>query len=337
MAQIIDITSAQHFSSVLSSSRVVVADFWASWCGPCKAIAPLYAQLSTQLSRPATITFVKIDTDAQKDITRTYNITAMPTFLIFKAGREIKRIRGADPKGLNEAVKELAKEAGKADEAGSSTASGSGSGSTVGGIWTGAPAPKGYEDVTNTVDLLGLDFLNLSTETKDKRAVFESSRPSSLGQGKGKDEGKKDWIESDTDEQLMLFVPFQATIKLHSIHLTSLPPSTEDDDDDEAATRPTKLKFYTNRPHVVGFDEADDTPCTQEIDIRDSDWDGKTGTARVELRYVKFQNISSVVVFVVAGAEGSEKTRVDRIRFFGETGEKRNPGKLEKIGDEQGE
>ncbi|KAK4951753.1 Thioredoxin-like protein 1 [Elasticomyces elasticus] len=332
MAQIIDITSAQHFNSVLSSSRVVVADFWASWCGPCKAIAPLYAQLSTQLSRPATITFVKIDTDAQKDITRTYNITAMPTFLIFKAGREIKRIRGADPKGLNEAVKELAKEAGKADEAGEA----SGSGSTVGGVWTGAAAPKGYEDVTSSVDLLGLDFLNLSTETKDKRVVFESSRPSSLGQGKAKESEKKDWIESDTDEQLMLFVPFQATIKLHSILLTSLPPSS-DEDDDEAATRPTKLKFYTNRPHVVGFDEADDTPCTQEIDIKDSDWDTKTGTAKVELRYVKFQNISSVVVFVVAGAEGSEKTRIDRVRFFGETGEKRNPGKLEKIGDEQGE
>jgi hypothetical protein len=57
----------------------------------------------------------------------------------------------------------------------------------------------------------------------------------------------------------------------------------------------------------------------------------------VELRFVKFQNISSLVVFVVDGDGDGEKTRIDRIRLFGESGEKRAMGKLEKIGDEQGE
>ncbi|KAK5112942.1 hypothetical protein LTR62_003764 [Meristemomyces frigidus] len=340
MSQIVNVTSAQHFSSLLNTSRIVVTDFWAPWCGPCRAIAPVYEQLSTQLSRSNAITFAKVNTDEQKDISQTYNVSALPTFIIFKAGREVKRIKGADPKGLNEAVKMVAQEAGKADEGGGGSGSGageaSGSGSSSGGLWTGAPAPRGYVDITDAVDALGLDFLNLDDSTGDKRTLFDTRKPTSLGAGKAKEKesSKKDWVESDTDEQLMLFIPFQSTVKLHTIHVTSFPPQ---DSDDEQVSRPKTIKLYTNRSTVIGFDEADDMPCTQELAIKDSDWDAKTGTAKMELRFVKFQNISSLVIFIVNGAEESEKTRVDRLRFFGETGEKRAMGKLEKVGDEQGE
>lgn len=327
MSKTIAITSPQHLSQILSSSRIVITDFWASWCGPCKAIAPLYEQLSTQLSRPGLITFTKVDTDAQKDIVSTYNISAMPTFVVFKAGREVKRVKGANPKELDKVVKDLAAEAGKVDEAG-----GSASAMSAGERWTGASVPRGYGDVSEAVEIQGLDFLNLDGEAGDKRAIFESGKPSSLAAGKQKEGGKKDWIESDTDEQLMLFIPFQSTIKLHSLHITSIPV-----EDDEEVSRPKSLKLYTNRSTVLGFDEADDTPSTQELEIKEADWDEKTHTAKVELRFVKFQNVSSVVIFVVDNAAGSEKTRIDRIRLFGETGEKRAMGKLEKIGDEQGE
>lgn len=329
MSKTVQITSAQHFTQVLNGSRIVVTDFYADWCGPCKVIAPVYEQLSQQLTRPGTITFVKVNTDHQKEIAQTYNITAMPTFMIFKAGRETKRIRGADPKALNEAVKQLAQEAGKADSEDTGAEAGS-----SGSNWLGAGTPRNYSDITDSIDLLGLDFLNLDSETGDKRAIFATSKPHSLA-SKGKaTAGKKDWIESDTDEQLMLYIPFQATLKLHSLHITSIPT---DGDDDEAPTRPKTLKFYTNRSHVLGFDEADDTPAVQEIEIKESEWEPKTHTAKVELRFVKFQNISSLVIFVVDGDGDSEKTRVDRVRLFGETGEKKAMGKLEKIGDEQGE
>ncbi|CAK3850344.1 Thioredoxin 1 [Lecanosticta acicola] len=329
MSKTVDITSPSHFSQILSSSRIVVTDFWATWCGPCKAIAPVYEQLSSQLSRPNQITFTKVDTDAQKEIAQTYNITAMPTFLIFKGGRETKRIKGADPKGLDSAVKQLAQEASQMEDAGGVAES---SGSGNGARWTGAAAPRSYGDITDQVDVLGLDFLNLDGEAGDKRTVFEGSKPSTLdAKGKGAAASKKDWIESDTDEQLMLYIPFQSTLKLHSVHITSIPGDSED------VMRPKTLHLYTNRSHVLGFDEADDTPATQTIEIKESDWDSKTQTAKVELRFVKFQNISSVTVFVADGDGDAEKTRIDRLRLFGESGEKRAMGKLEKIGDEQGE
>lgn len=334
MSRTVLITSPTHFTQVLASSRIVVADFYADWCGPCKAIAPVYEQLSSQLSRPGQITFTKVNTDNQKEIAQTYNITAMPTFMIFKAGREIKRIRGADPKGLDAAVRQLALEAGKADESGGDAGEAS---SSSGGMWMGAATPRNYSDVTDAVDKLGLDFLNMDGEKGDKRTIFDGSKPSALADGKTAVGGKKDWIESDTDEQLMLYIPFQASLKLHSLHITSIIPSSTDDDDDETPMRPKTLKLYANRSHILGFDEADDVPATQEVEIKPADWDSKTGTAKVELRFVKFQNISSLVIFVVDGDGESEKTRIDRVRLIGETGEKRAMGKLEKIGDEPGE
>ena len=250
----------------------------------------------------------------------------MPTFIVFKAGREIKRVKGADAKGLDAAVRQLAQEAAQAGDGG-----GEGSSSGSGGAgWAAFAAPRGYSDVSDQVDVLGLDFLNLDGEKGEKRILFNGDKPSALNEGsKGE---KKDWIESDTDEQLMLFIPFQSTLKLHSLHITSLPPK-----DDEDIMRPKTLQLYTNRSTVLGFDEAEDTPATQTIELKESEWDTKTGTAKVELRFVKFQNISSVVVFVQDGEGEGEKTRIDRIRLFGESGEKRAMGKLEKIGDEQGE
>jgi thiol-disulfide isomerase/thioredoxin len=76
MSKTIQIASPGQLNDLLKSSRIVVADFYADWCGPCKQIAPLYEQLSTQLSRPNHITFVKVNTDTQKEIASQYGITA---------------------------------------------------------------------------------------------------------------------------------------------------------------------------------------------------------------------------------------------------------------------
>ena len=99
--------------------------------------------------------------------------------------------------------------------------------------------------------------------------------------------------------------------------------------------RPKLIRLYSNKPHNLGFDEAEDTAATQEFELSEGDWNAH-GTANIGLRFVKFQNINSLVLFVVSGDGQSEKVRIDRIRLIGETGEKRDQGKLEKIGDEAG-
>lgn len=252
----------------------------------------------------------------------------MPTFMVFERGRATNTIRGADPTKLNQVIRKLATEAGKSE------GSGDAAGEASSGAWVGAATPKGYSDITDEYDVKSLELLNLDSEFGIPRTLFEPSKPSALGNGKGKDGA--DWVESDTDEQLMLYIPFRSTLKVHSLHITSIPPK-EAEDDEELPMRPKVIHLYTNRSHVLGFDEADDIPPVQTVTIEDRDWDPKTGTAKIDLRFVKFQTVFSLNLFIAEGDGDGEKTRVDRIRIFGEAGEKRDMGKLEKIGDEQGE
>ena len=223
-----------------------------------------------------------------------------------------------------------------AAEATNDSSSGFGEASSSSAFWLGAAEPRGYADVTSEVDVRGLDLLNADSNFGGSRTLFEGKKPSALVSGKGKgkaDQPGKDWVESDTDEQLMLFIPFQSTLKVHSIHLTSIPPPSDDDDDDETPMRPKQIKIYINRPHNLGFDEADDVLETQLIELTPESWDKETGTAKLELRYVKFQNVMSLVLFIVDGDGDGERVRLDRVRIIGEKGEKREMGKLEKIGD----
>ncbi|KAH8891876.1 DUF1000-domain-containing protein [Thozetella sp. PMI_491] len=329
MSKTVKITSLAQFNDLLKKSKIVVADFYADWCGPCNTIAPVYEQLSKALSREDRVTFTKVNTDEQTEIAATYAITGLPTFIVFRNGKPEDRIQGANPMQLQAVIKKLQSEA-EGNEAGE-TGSGSGSGATD-SHWRGVGLPRGYSDITSQVELNRCELLNVDTEAAGNvRVLFETGKPGALKQGTS---AAKDWVESDTDEQLLLFVPFQSMIKLHTLQITSLPPR----DDDEAPMRPRTVKLFTNKPHNLGFEEAEDLTATQVVELSESDWNAE-GTANIGLRFVKFQNINSLVLFVVDGdgSNDSEKVRLDRIRLIGEAGEKREMGKLEKIGDEPGE
>lgn len=174
MSKTVQITSTAQFSDLLASSSIVVADFFADWCGPCRQIAPIYEQLSAQLSRPNKITFTKINTDEQQELSQTYHVRAMPTFMIFKNARKINTIEGADPRKLSEAIKNLAAEANKMEDGEASNASGSG------GAWIGASLPRGYTDCSSSVDVLGLELLNWDSTKGTARTLFADSKPKGM-------------------------------------------------------------------------------------------------------------------------------------------------------------
>ncbi|KAF2684936.1 putative thioredoxin [Lentithecium fluviatile CBS 122367] len=333
----VQISSPSQLSSLLSSSRIVVVNFYNEWNQTSKTIIPIFDQLSNSLSRPGNITFAKVNAEQQAQIAQSYSATNPPLFIIFKNGQQVSKFSGSNTQQLSDAIKRLAAEAeGGTGAGGASGGFGEASSSGSGG-WRGAGLPRGYSDITaEVVDVRGLDLLNSDSDFGGVRTLFETTQPSTLAIGKGKgaatgSEGKKDWVESDVDEQLMLYIPFTSTLKIHTIQITSCPPES-DNEDDEVPLRPKTIRLYTNKQHNLGFEEAEDISAVQQFELKASDWDTSTKTAKLELRFVKFQNVSSLVLFVVDGDGDGEKTRIDRIRIIGESGEKREIGKLEKVG-----
>ncbi|KAM0246304.1 hypothetical protein ACHAP5_004777 [Fusarium lateritium] len=318
--KLVVISSKGQFDSLLKSSRIVVADFYADWCGPCKQIAPIYEGLAEALSRENLVTFVKVNSDNQTELSQEYSVSALPTFLVFRDGKVIDKVQGADPQKLKAVVQKLASEV---DSLGESSSSGDGN-------WKGAEIPRGYSDITDQIELRDLEVLNADEEAGTVRILFDGAKPSGLGNGKGT---SKDYVQSGADDQLLLYIPFQSIVKLHTLQasstLTSLPPK-----DDEDVMRPGNVHLYINRTHNLDFSEADDTEPTQAIEIAEEDWNND-GTVTLNLRYVKFQKTSSLVIYVQQGEGDGETVRLDRVRLIGEAGAKRDMGKLQKVGEDE--
>ncbi|KAK8058614.1 hypothetical protein PG994_009062 [Apiospora phragmitis] len=111
--KITTIASASEFDALLGANTHAVIDFHATWCGPCKAMAPVFAQHAAQHA---------VDIDAVPDVAARYRVTTIPTFLFVRDGDAYEDVRTASPPKLKAAVedvvRELAKEEGEAAGAG---------------------------------------------------------------------------------------------------------------------------------------------------------------------------------------------------------------------------
>ncbi|XP_057763686.1 PITH domain-containing protein At3g04780 [Salvia miltiorrhiza] len=162
----------------------------------------------------------------------------------------------------------------------------------------------------NQVDLL--EFIDWSSvECLNQKSSH--SLPNALKQGYRDDEGLN--LESDADEQLLIYIPFNQVVKIHSIVIKG--PEEEG---------PKTVKLFANREHM-GFSNVNDFPPSDTMVLSEENLKGKP----VILKYVKFQNVRSLTIFIEDNQSGSEISKVQKIALYGTTVQTTDMKSLKKL------
>lgn len=103
---VLELTNETFETEVLKSKKPVIVDFWASWCGPCKMMAPIFEEISKEMKDK--LKFAKISTQDYPEVATTQTITGIPCLIIYKDGKELDRIVGLMQKDqLKENIKKI--------------------------------------------------------------------------------------------------------------------------------------------------------------------------------------------------------------------------------------
>ena len=94
--KVIEANSSNFYNIINSSTVPVIVDFWAPWCGPCRMMAPNFADASKELAPK--VQFVKLNTEVAQDIASSFGIRSIPTLIVFKDSKEVERLSGTLPK-----------------------------------------------------------------------------------------------------------------------------------------------------------------------------------------------------------------------------------------------
>jgi thioredoxin 1 len=94
----LEFTDVNFQSNVLESDKLTVVDFWAEWCGPCRAIGPVIEELSKEYDGKVNVG--KVNVDNNPEVSMRYGITSIPAILFIKNGQVVDKLVGAQPKGI---------------------------------------------------------------------------------------------------------------------------------------------------------------------------------------------------------------------------------------------
>ncbi|XP_001943433.1 thioredoxin-like protein 1 [Acyrthosiphon pisum] len=259
-----EIMSDTQFRDILNLNltKLIVVDFYAIWCGPCKRVAPKYIELSNKYDRAL---FLEVDVDKCEETATSEGVSAMPTFILYRNKLQVAKIRGADIATVESKIIELyeAPRVAAVEDCG----------------------VPGQMDLSSFIVRSQCEALN-DSDDHPLPGLFE----------------KSGYIESDCDQQLILSFIFTKPVKVHSIKVKA-----------PKHNGPKSLRLFTNHPNTIDFDSATFNLAAQELDLKPDDLDGKI----VNLKYVKFQNVYNLQIFVVNNQTEEEVTRIDSLNIIG--------------------
>ena len=283
---VVNIETDAEFQPQLTGAgvKLVVVDFFATWCGPCQRIAPVFEQLAAKYGNAV---FLKVDVDKCPDVGAANNVTAMPTFIFFRNAVKIDMLRGGDPNALEEKIKKwYGAEDSEQEES--------------------SPV-KGFMDITTFIDKSGCECLNEA----DDHPLEHALNP------------KGGFLESDCDEQLIISLSFNQKMKIHSFKMNG--PSDKG---------PKNIKVFINQPHTLDFDKAEAMAPVESFKLTPEDLEAD---AVVPVRFVKYQNVDNITVFVKDNQSGDEVTQIDYLGFIGCPVSTTNMGDFKRVAGKKGE
>ncbi|EIM82521.1 DUF1000-domain-containing protein [Stereum hirsutum FP-91666 SS1] len=265
--------------SLLWTSRSLRLSLFASFLRPCHAIAPRFTQLSQRYSDVA---FARVDVDQVQPVAQQYSVTAMPTFLFIKNKAVVDTLRGADPSGLESRIRTHS----QSSDSGGAGASSSGSGTV------------GETSLLEHLDLKQLNCLN-EADGHTLKDILGNRRKNTTGA----------YLLSDADEQLLLSIEFNQTVRIRSILIKS----------SSASQAPKLVKILVNKT-AISFDDVEDAQEPEVAQILELTPEQVAGEGQaVPLRFVRFQNVNSIHIFVASNQGGEDETRIDAVDVFGST------------------
>ncbi|PVH77541.1 thioredoxin-domain-containing protein [Cadophora sp. DSE1049] len=292
----LEITSLSHFNALKSSSDLLIIDFYATWCGPCKAISPVFARLATSHSPSSTsssssgsgIIFAQVDVDKAKDVAQTCGITAMPTFQFYRGGRKIDEVKGADSQQLSTKVGWWVGEVRKAGPANSSSTSaktntqGGGASSSSGG----AASSGGDKKVGSLRSLIDIEKGRLLNATL-LSSVRNIASPPPAGYS---------LASTSSSPKLLIYIPFTSPVYPSSISIRVAKGA-------DLTTAPSRITVGSNVPVV--FRKVEDKKTGDVKEESDLDMESSMAKAENEQRFEVFSDefVDGVVVLKLKGSK----------------------------------
>lgn len=267
-----------------AGSALILIDFFATWCGPCRVIAPVFEQFSNEYPD---VVFLKVDVDKCPEAQQVYDVRAMPTFIFIRDGAILHKIQGANQQELRNKLEEFAQ--------------------ATPGVKNDTGVP-GMVDLTSQINMSQLTCLNESDDHTVKY-IFE--------------ENSDLYLESDCDPELLISIEFNQMIKLHSLNLTG-----------PADAGPKTLRLFINQPHSMDFDSARDGNPVQEITLTKGDI---SDSGVVALKFVKFQNVNNLTIFIPDNQGDEETTRIQKLTLIGKTVAVTKMSEFKRVAGKQGD
>ena len=225
-------------SGVADPEKLVVVDFSSSTCGPCVAMKPFLADLSTRFKH---VIFAEVLIDKIEGAAEKAQITSTPTFFFFKGGEKIAEVKGANRVAVENYVN---MHQGPVDKDSTNTL-------------------NGHIDLQDLIVVAEAECLNQDDEHSIQHALTADMTK---------------FLQSDTDEA------------------------------------PKLIKTWINRP-ILSFDEVEQFPPVQEIELTKDSY--KERETVITLRYVKYQSVHSINLFIDSNIEDGDVTSIQQIQFFG--------------------